>query len=259
MTPRLAIDVVTLFPSLFASWLGGGVVSRALERDLVDIRLVNLREFGIGRHLVADDYPFGGGPGMVLKPEPIFSAVDSLRLPTEAPIILMSPRGRRFDQSVAVELAGLERFALLAGHYEGVDERVREHLITDEISIGDFVLSSGELPAMVVCDAVVRLVPGALAEGSAEDESFTSGLLEYPQYTRPASFRGWEVPSVLLSGHHGEVARWRREQALLSTLQRRPDLLERAALTEADRAALQLMRSELERAENPTQVEGDRV
>lgn len=244
MNPPLSISIVTLFPSLFQSWLSGGVVSRAQERGLVGIDLVNLRAFGVGRHLVTDDYPFGGGPGMVLKPEPIFAAVESLALGPDVPVILMSPRGRRFDQSVARELAALDQFVLLAGHYEGVDERVREHLVTDELSIGDYILSSGELPAMVVVDAVVRLVPGALSHGSAEEESFSSGVLEYPQYTRPALFRDWEVPPVLLSGHHGEVDRWRREEALRITLERRPDLLECCELSERDRQTLARLRGE---------------
>lgn len=223
--PVLTVDIVALFPVLFESWLTQGVVARAVERDIVRVTLVNLRSFGIGRHHITDDYPFGGGPGMVLKPEPLFDAVESLHLPSGTPIILLSPRGRMFDQSVAQELSRLPRFALVAGHYEGVDQRVIDHVITDELSIGDYVLSSGELPAMVVADAVVRLVPGALSEGSAGDESFSNGLLEYPQYTRPATYRQWQVPDVLLSGHHGQIECWRREQAIETTLQRRPDLL----------------------------------
>lgn len=223
--PVLRVDVVTLFPPLFDSWLGQGVVSRAVERGIVDINLVNLRQFGVGRHQITDDYPFGGGPGMVLKPEPLFAAVESLKLQEGVPVILMSPRGKRFDQRGATELARLQRVVLIAGHYEGVDQRVIDELVTDELSIGDYVLSSGELAAMVVCDCVVRLLPRALAEGSAADESFSSGLLEYPHYTRPANFRGRTVPPVLLSGHHGEVELWRREQSLELTRQRRPDLL----------------------------------
>lgn len=227
----LRVDLITLFPSLFESWLAQGVVSRAVERGIADVNLVALREFGVGRHQITDDYPFGGGPGMVLKPEPLFSAVESLRLPSDVPVILLSPRGRRFDQGVARELARPGRLVMIAGHYEGVDQRVIDELITDELSIGDYVLSSGELAAMVVCDAVIRLLPGALAEGSADDESFSSGLLEYPQYTRPASFRGLDVPQVLLSGHHGEVEKWRRREALELTQDRRPDLLRSEDLT----------------------------
>lgn len=221
----LTVSIVSLFPRIFESWLAQGVVSRAVERGLAGIRLVDLRPFGIGRHHTTDDYPFGGGAGMVMKPEPLFAAVESLDPPAGTPIILLSPRGRQFTQPVARELAACPAFILIAGHYEGVDERVREHLATDELSIGDYVLSCGELAAMVVTDAAVRLLPGALAEGSADEESFSTGLLEYPQYTRPASFRGWDVPPVLLSGHHAEIDRWRREQSLTITRRLRPDLL----------------------------------
>jgi tRNA (guanine37-N1)-methyltransferase len=229
---RVRVDLVTLFPALFESWLGQGVVSRAIQRGIVDINRVPLRPFGVGRHQVTDDYPFGGGPGMVLKPEPLFAAIESLALPPGAPVVLLSPRGRRLDHTTASRLAGHDRLVLVSGHYEGVDQRVIDELITEELSIGDYVLSSGELAAMVVCDAVIRLLPGALAEGSAADESFSSGLLEYPQYTRPASFRGLDVPAVLLSGHHGEVEKWRREQALRLTRERRPDLVPRNHLTD---------------------------
>jgi tRNA (guanine37-N1)-methyltransferase len=218
------IDIVSLFPSIFDSWLDQGVVSRAIERGVAQVNLVNLRPFGVGRHQVTDDYPFGGGPGMVLKPEPLFAAVESLHLAPDVPVVLMSPRGQTFDQDIARELAVLSRLALIAGHYEGVDQRVVDHLVTRELSIGDYVLSSGELAAMVVCDAVVRLLRGALSAGSADDESFSSALLEHPQYTRPASFRGWTVPEVLLSGHHGQVEEWRRERAREITAERRPDL-----------------------------------
>jgi tRNA (guanine37-N1)-methyltransferase len=221
----LAVSIVSLFPHIFDSWLAQGVVSRAVERGLAGVDLVDIRPFGVGRHHITDDYPFGGGAGMVMKPEPVFAAVESLNPPPNIPIILLSPRGRPFTQSIARGLAARPAFILIAGHYEGVDERVREHLTTDELSIGDYVLSCGELAAMVVTDAVVRLLPGALAEGSADDESFTSALLEYPHYTRPASFRGWDVPPVLLSGHHAEIARWRRDQSLAITRRVRPDLL----------------------------------
>jgi tRNA (guanine37-N1)-methyltransferase len=232
------IHIVTLFPTLFASWLEQGVVARAVEREIVSMDLVNLREFGIGRHKVADDYPFGGGAGMVMKPEPVFQAVESLALEPQVPIILLSPRGRRFSQPVADELSRQPELVLIAGHYEGIDERVREHLATDEISIGDYVLSAGELAAMVVTDATVRLLPGALGTRATDEESFHGGLLEYPQYTRPATFRGWEVPEVLLSGHHAEITRWRRSQALLATAERRPDLLTHVRLSEDERRIL---------------------
>lgn len=223
--PLIHIDIVTLFPPLFGCWLQQGVVSRAVARHLVDITLVDLRAFGVGRHQITDDYPFGGGAGMVMKPEPLFAAVESLVLDGTSPIILLTPQGRLFKQASAEQLSLVPRFTLVCGHYEGVDERVREHLVTDEISIGDYVLSSGELAAMVVADAVARLVPGVLAAQSTVEESFSGPLLEYPQFTRPAEFRGWKVPDVLLSGHHGEIARWRREQALQRTGERRPDLL----------------------------------
>ena len=243
-TPPRTVHVVTLFPSLFQSWLQQGVVSRAVEKGIVHLDLIDLREFGVGRHHVTDDYPFGGGPGMVMKPEPLFAAVESRSLADEAPIILLTPQGRQFNQAEAQRLAALSSFTLIAGHYEGVDERVREHLVTDELSIGDYVVSCGELAAMVVADAVVRLVPGALSSGSTVEESFSSKLLEYPHYTRPADFRGWTVPEVILSGHHGEVARWRREEALRRTLLRRPDLLDVTDLTEAERVLVETWRSQ---------------
>ncbi|MHB1162659.1 MAG: tRNA (guanosine(37)-N1)-methyltransferase TrmD, partial [Chloroflexota bacterium] len=194
-------------------------------RGLLQIRVHNLRDFATGRHKVVDDYPFGGGPGMVMKPEPIFAAVESLRREGSR-VVLMSPQGRLFRQAIAQELSQLPRLVLLCGHYEGVDERVRQRLVDDELSIGDYVLTGGELAAMVVCDAVSRLIPGVLGAGeSTAEESFAAGLLEYPHYTRPAEFRGLRVPEVLLSGDHARVERWRREQSLLRTLQRRPELL----------------------------------
>jgi tRNA (guanine37-N1)-methyltransferase len=223
--PVLRLTLVSLFPSIFTSWLQQGVVARAVERGLVTVDLVDLRPFGVGKHRITDDYPFGGGAGMVMKPEPLFDAVESLHLPAETPIILMSPRGQTFTQRMAEQLAGQKHLVLISGHYEGVDERVREHLVTQEISVGDYILSAGELAAMVVCDAITRLVPGVLAAPSTVEESFSSGLLEYPQYTRPAVYRGWEVPPVLLSGHHALVTQWRREQSERITAELRPDLL----------------------------------
>lgn len=234
-----SIQVTTLFPRIFDGWLQQGVVSRAIERGIASVDLTDLRQYGVGRHQVTDDSPFGGGVGMVMKPEPIFAAVESLHVLSSTPVILLSPRGRLFDQGTAASLAALPGIVLIAGHYEGVDERVRRHLVTDELSIGNFVLSSGELAAMVVIDAVVRLLPGALSDGAAEEESFSSGLLEYPQYTRPATFRGFSVPEVLLSGHHAEIARWRRRQALRETRERQPDLLDELVLSEEERAFLQ--------------------
>jgi len=230
------IRIVTLFPGIFDGWLEQGVVSRSVERGIVQLDLIDLRPFGVGKHLITDDYPFGGGAGMVFKPEPLFTAIESLAPPEGTPVILMSPQGRVFHQAVAAELSNLEDLILVAGHYEGVDDRVRQTLITDELSIGDFVLSSGELAAMVVVDAVVRLLPGAISTESTAEESFESGLLEYPQYTRPAEFRGLTVPDVLLSGHHAEIARWRRLQSLRLTFERRPDLLDAAELSSDERA-----------------------
>ncbi|MCL0051039.1 tRNA (guanosine(37)-N1)-methyltransferase TrmD, partial [Dehalococcoidia bacterium] len=204
------------------------IIRRARDKEFAEILIHNLRDYGLGRHRVVDDYPYGGGSGMVLMPEPLFSAVEAIKGESRIPVILLTPQGRLFTQQVAEELAAYSRFILVCGHYEGVDERVREYLVTDEISIGDYVLTGGEPAAMVVCDAVVRLIPGVLGSPeSVRDDSHSGGLLEYPQYTRPQIFRGWEVPPVLLSGNHAEIARWRREQAVLRTLARRPDLLEK--------------------------------
>ena len=216
-----------------------------MDIHVVTLFLHNLRDYARERHRVTDDYAYGGGPGMVMKPEPFFEAVAAALAPypeevrTQVPVVLLTPQGRTFTQRVAQEYARRPALVLLCGHYEGVDERVREHLATDELSIGDYVLTGGELAAMVVVDAVVRLLPGALGhEASAADDSFTTGLLQGPLYTRPPEYRGWRVPEVLLSGNHQEVARWRRQQALLRTLRRRPDLLLTAPLTEDDRAFL---------------------
>ncbi len=214
---------------MFSNWLEQGVVSRALNREIISINLVDLRPFGLGKHLQVDDYPFGGGPGMVLKPEPLFKAVESIPEAKEGPIILLSPRGKRFDQKVAERLAAGPLLTLIAGHYEGVDARVSDHLVSEEISIGDYVLSCGELPAMVILDAVTRLLPSAIGEQATIEESFSSTMLEYPQYTRPASFRGWEVPAVLLSGNHAEIKQWRRQAAIEHTRMVRPDLVKELA------------------------------
>jgi tRNA (guanine37-N1)-methyltransferase len=221
----MRIDVVTLFPGMFPGVLDGSMLRVAREKQAVDLRVVDLRDFTEGRHRVADDYPFGGGGGMVLKPEPLFAAVEALLGP-ETRVVLLCPQGPTFTQATAERLAALRHLVLLCGHYEGVDERVRTELVDEELSIGDYVLTGGELPALVVLDAVVRLLPGVLGdpEGAAR-ESFSAGRLDYPQYTRPAEFRGWRVPEVLLSGDHGRIARWRRREALRRTLARRPDLL----------------------------------
>jgi len=232
------IDILTLFPTVFESPFAHGVVGRAVARGLLTVAPLDIRLFATDKHHSVDDYPYGGGAGMVMMPGPIFDAVASLALPEGTPVVLMTPQGRPFSQQVAYELAAHERLVLLCGHYEGVDERVRARLATDEISIGDYVLSGGEIPAMVVTDAVTRLLPGAMDEKSGREESHAAGLLEYPQYTRPASYQGLDAPPILLSGNHGAVAGWRREQALRRTFERRPDLLERAALTEKERALI---------------------
>ncbi len=222
----MRIDVLTLFPEMFTGPLDVSIVQRARTSGLLDLRLINLRDYTHDRHKTVDDRPFGGGPGMVLKPEPLFEAVEALRGDTTR-VLMMSPAGRKFDQALARELAGHAHLLMICGSYEGVDERVRESLVHEEISIGDFVLTNGGLPAMMVIDAVTRLLPGALGDdASSQDESFSHGLLEYPHYTRPAEFRGMKVPEVLLSGHHAEIVKWRREQALLRTAAKRPDLLE---------------------------------
>ncbi len=222
----MKIDVLTLFPAMFAGPLDESIVKRARQAGLLDLTIHDLRDYTHDRHRTVDDRPFGGGPGMVLKPEPIFEAVEALA-GERTRVTLMTPQGRPFKQAVARELAGYDHLLLICGSYEGFDERVREHLAHDEISIGDFVLTNGALPAMVIVDAVTRLIPGALGDDeSASDESFSNGQLEYPQYTRPAEFRGWEVPEVLLSGHHAEIEKWRRQQSVERTKKRRPDLLE---------------------------------
>jgi tRNA (guanine37-N1)-methyltransferase len=226
----MRIDIVTLFPGMVEPVVAESILGRARTRGLVDIRVVNLRDYAEGRHRITDDYQFGGGGGMVLKPEPLFAAVEALRTPG-ARVILTDPRGRRFTQEVAAELTQVAHLILLAGRYEGVDERVGAGLADEMISIGDYVLTGGELPALVIADAVTRLRPGVLgAEGAADRESFASGLLEPPQYTRPEEFRGAKVPGVLLSGDHARIARWRRLQALYMTWRRRPDLLATATL-----------------------------
>jgi tRNA (guanine37-N1)-methyltransferase len=221
----MKIDVLTLFPAMFAGPLDESIVKRAREAGLLDLTIHNLRDYAHDRHKTVDDRPFGGGPGMLLKPEPIFEAVESLTR-EKTRVILLSPSGRTFNQAIAAELAQEEHLLMVSGHYEGFDERVRECLADDELSIGDYVLTNGALPVMVIVDTVTRLLPGALGdEASAQEESFSHGLLEYPQYTRPASFRGMSVPEVLLSGNHAQIAKWRAEQARLRTQERRPDLL----------------------------------
>src|SRR6201996_6723370 len=221
----MKIDVLTLFPAMFAGPLDESIIMRARKAGLLDLKIHNLRDWTHDRHKTVDDRPFGGGPGMLLKPEPVFEAVESLACESSR-VILMSPGGRPFKQSIARELAGLPHLILVCGSYEGFDERIRQELADDELSIGDYVLTNGALPAMVIIDAVTRLLPGVLGDDeSSLDESFSADLLEYPHYTRPAEFRGMKVPDVLLSGNHAEIARWRAEQAQQRTAERRPDLL----------------------------------
>ena len=222
----MKIDVLTLFPGMFAGPLDESIIKRARQKGLLDLNIHDLRTWTHDRHRTVDDRPFGGGPGMLLKPEPLFEAIEALSR-EKTRVILLSPAGRKFEQSIARELAKEEDLLFVTGHYEGVDERVREVLVDDELSIGDYVLTNGALPAMVVVDAVTRLLPGVLGDDeSSHDESFSAGLLEYPQYTRPAEFRGMKVPDMLLSGNHAEIEKWRREQARQRTQQRRPDLLQ---------------------------------
>jgi tRNA (guanine37-N1)-methyltransferase len=258
----MRFDVFSLFPEVFEPYIQTSILQRARRNGLVSVHLHNLRDWTINRHRTTDDMPYGGGGGMVMKPEPIFAAVEAVLGKTPAvtavlgtseavsetatenalacPLILMTPQGRVFTQAVAAELAQYPRLGLLCGRYEGVDERVRRHLVTDEISIGDYVLSGGELPALVLMDAITRLIPGALGDPTgAEDDSHASGLIEYPHYTRPIEFHGWSVPEVLLSGDHERIVQWRRRQSLLRTLQRRPDMLEKAQLSEAEREWLE--------------------
>lgn len=251
--PAIHFDVFTLFPDVFAPYLQSSILLRAQQRQLIQIDLHNIRDWTTDRHHITDDEPYGGGGGMVMKPEPIFTAIESvLGVPPTCPVILLTPQGRLFNLSVARQMVqpALERLAntvelpstrlaLLCGRYEGIDERVRQYLVTDEISIGDYVLTGGELPALVVIDALSRLIPGVLGDpDGAEDDSHASGLLEYPHYTRPPDFRGYTVPEVLLSGDHARIARWRREQALIRTWLRRPDMLANAPLSDKDRKYL---------------------
>lgn len=238
----MIIDILTLFPEMFAGPFESSIIKRARERGLVNIDLVDIRAFSVDRHRTVDDTPYGGGGGMVLRAEPIYRALDQLRSRGDlGAVVLLCPQGLRFDQGLARTLAGVGSMVLVCGHYEGVDERVRE-VVDLEISVGDFVVTGGEIPAMLIVDAVCRLIPGVLGEpGGAEDDSFATGLLEYPQYTRPRAYRGGEVPEVLLSGHHGEIARWRRQEALLRTVVRRPDMVDPARLEPEDRELLRAL------------------
>ncbi len=238
----MRIDVFTLIPAAMQAYLDASILGKAQGAGLLDVRLHDIRAYATDRHHTTDDTPYGGGGGMVMKPEPVFAAVEDVlgEALRSTPVVLLTPQGRVFSHQVALELSGQPRLALICGRYEGVDERIREHLATDEISIGDYVLTGGELPALTVIDAVARLIPGVLGdEGATEDDSHAAGLLEYPHYTRPPEFRGWRVPEILLSGDHGRIAAWRREQSLGRTRARRPELLQGAALTEAERDLLE--------------------
>ncbi len=243
----MIVDVVTIFPAMVEPALGEGVVGRARERGDVEIRVRDLRDYTDDKHHVVDDVSFGGGPGMVMKPEPLFRAVEEIAAERGAPsaVLLMTPQGRRFTHEMAERFSRLERIVVLCGRYEGVDERVTETLVTDEVSIGDYVLTGGELPALVVIDAVVRLVPGVVGDAaSVEEDSFVRGLLDHPHYTRPAVFRGMAVPDVLVSGHHAEIARWRRRERLQRTMDRRPELMAAADLSADERRELEAIRRE---------------
>src|SRR6266436_9592818 len=236
-------DIFTLLPEMFRGPLSESILARAQAKGLLEIALHNPRDTTTDRHHIVDDYPYGGGAGMVMKPEPLFAAVEAVY--QGGPIILLDPAGRVFTQAIARELAAEPRITLLCGHYEGIDERVRAHLATDELSIGDYVLTGGELAAMVVVDAVGRLVPGVLGDdASTQEESHSGHVLEYPQYTRPPEFRGWKVPDILLSGHHAQIARWRRKESLRRTRERRPDLFAQVELSKADERLLKELEAE---------------
>ena len=236
----MQFDIFSLFPQVFQPYLDASIVKRAIENNLVIVNLYDIRSWTTDKHHITDDAPYGGGGGMVMKPEPVFDAVESvLGTPPACPVILLTPQGRTFTQTIAQQYALMPRIALICGRYEGIDERIRQHLVTDELSIGDYVLTGGELPALCVLDAVTRLIPGALGDpNGAMDDSYASGLLEYPHYTRPPEYRSWRVPEVLLSGNHAEITRWRRQQSLKRTWRRRPDLLEKIELTDTDREIL---------------------
>lgn len=235
----MRIDIITIFPGMFTA-LESSIVRRAVDAGQVEIEITDLRSYANNKHRNVDDYPYGGGPGMVMQPEPFFLTLEHLQASDarQGPVILLSPRGKRFSQAKARELAKRERLFLLCGHYEGIDQRVQDVLVDEEISLGDFVLTGGEIPAMAVADAVVRLLPGVLPAESTLQESFSEGLLEYPQYTRPAEFRGMSVPEVLLSGNHEKIRRWRREQSLLQTLRSRPELLPATKLSDEEKRIL---------------------
>ena len=248
----MEFDVFTLLPEVFPPYLESSILQRASQRGLINVRVHNIRNWSTERHHVTDDEPYGGGGGMVMKVEPVFAAVENVlgllapqKGQNSCPVILLTPQGRVFDQNIAMELVQHPHLALICGRYEGFDERIREHLVTDQISIGDYVLTGGELPALILIDAVSRLLPGVLGDPNGPfNDSHATGLLEYPHYTRPPEFRGWGVPEILLSGNHARIANWRREQSLRRTLKHRPDLLEKANLSKSDRKLLEKITAE---------------
>ena len=255
----MQFDIFTLLPEIFPPYLESSILNRASQKGLIDVRMHNIRDYTHDKHHTTDDTPYGGGGGMVMKPEPVFEAVETIlglapRAPlsepapaSNIPIILLTPQGRVFNQRVAEELSGYERIVLICGRYEGVDERIRQHLVTDEISIGDYVLTGGELPALMIIDAVSRLLPGVLGDPTgAEDDSHSMGLLEYPHYTKPPEFRGAKVPDVLASGNHAKIEQWRREQALTRTFNKRPDMVEKAELSKEDIKFVKSLKSKVQ-------------
>ncbi|MCE5037887.1 tRNA (guanosine(37)-N1)-methyltransferase TrmD [Staphylococcus auricularis] len=242
----MRIDYLTLFPEMFDGVLNSSILKRAQDKDMLSVRTINFRDYAENKHNQVDDYPFGGGQGMVLKPEPIFNAMQAIEKTPETRVVLMCPQGKPFDQQLAQSLSESEHIVFICGHYEGYDERIREQLVTDEISIGDYVLTGGELPAMTMTDAIVRLLPGVLGnQQSHEDDSFQDGLLEFPQYTRPREYGDLKVPDVLLSGNHAKIEAWRHEQKLIRTYEKRPDLLERYPLSEKDQQILKTYKKQL--------------
>ena len=242
----MKIDYLTLFPEMFDGVLNHSILKRAQDKNIIEVNTVNFRDYAENKHNQVDDYPYGGGQGMVLKPEPVFNAMKDLKHTDKTRVILMCPQGRPFSQAIAEELSEAEHIVFICGHYEGYDERIRENLVTDEISMGDYVLTGGELPAMTMTDAIVRLIPGVLGnEQSHQDDSFSDGLLEFPQYTRPREYKGMTVPDVLLSGNHANIEKWRYEQKLIRTLHKRPDLLEKYQLSDKDKEFLESYKNQL--------------
>lgn len=242
----MKIDYLTLFPEMFDGVLNLSILKRAQDKNIIEVNTVNFRDYAENKHNQVDDYPYGGGQGMVLKPEPVFNAMKDLKRTDKTRVILMCPQGRPFSQAIAEELSEAEHIVFICGHYEGYDERIRENLVTDEISMGDYVLTGGELPAMTMTDAIVRLIPGVLGnEQSHQDDSFSDGLLEFPQYTRPREYKGMTVPDVLLSGNHANIEKWRHEQKLIRTLHKRPDLLEKYQLSDKDKEFLESYKNQL--------------